>query len=670
MVDQFLSAFPNPCSSIQVCPLPFSPKRVGTNNGFSRRRNQVEIVGSHHESAPYPTASDGAEPVEGLPIDGERICSLSRTKLQKFFQRSDCGRNSALFETYFIKGSHPPKCLMCGKSIPFHAASDGDSRDESAPHVPEPPRARLRSMDSSRDHPARSGTGKMEGARQGLPIDGEVLCPLPRTELQKVFERSDCGRNTALFETYFVKGSHPPKCQVCGKLIPFHAASNESSGSRLATTQQGRNASLSSYSSASRDAPEGSGTEKEEDSRAECPVTRKELRRVFNLSKKEKNDALFEASFVKGSNPPRCLACGELMHVHLSRTSVSTEVQSETILDRQSAAIDSNSRRILCAAPQHWRDSVFRVLSYYNFKELDREQNPAEVVWQCAAAAEGLPPCNHALAAGSAYGTFHEDEVLALKAHLIEAHRIDVDSSFKQSPAAGPGQWSTSLFGCLVHPRSCVDCLCCYPFGISWCFPQSDTFDECMSRRLNRLTKHESEESTLCIFCQPFVSQPTLVVNGYNPELRECCWNGDLAIIMLSGGWALWLAISLFVGGTQALTSIFTLCGLPCQGMPPALLNDCYQHRRYLVEQEGIPESHLQSKLITLFCWPCSECQVWREFQSNGIWPGLCLCVGSDTDKAGMEPPNVRRALDQRIVPPIGPSPMGSPWTAKIFFRR
>jgi hypothetical protein len=510
---------------------------------------------------------------------------------------------------------------------------------------------------------------------EGLPIeDGESICSLSRMELQKVFERSDCGKNSALFETYFIKGSHPPRCLVCGKMVPFHAASdtearNESSpgffGRRRPKRSRGRNSM--------EDRPEEAVQEMEQHAKegCMCPVTRKELRRVFELSKKEKNDALFEATFVKGSNPPRCIACGELMHVHLSRTSVSRDGPSKTVLDEHTEAREANRRQILYAAPQHWRDSVFRVLSWYNFKGVDCE---SEVVWQCAAAGEGAPPCNHAIAAGRVFGqygcvTFREDEVLALKVHLIEAHRIDVDSSFKQASAGGPGQWSTSLFGCLGHPRSCVDCVCCYPFGISWWFPFADIAGDCMSRRLNLLTNHESEESTLCIFCQPFVSQPTLVVRGYNPAVSECTCKGVLFLILITtkGGYALWAMTSLFVGITQLLTSIFTLCGLPRQRMPPALLNDCYQHRRYLVEQQGIPESHLQSKLITLFCWPCSECQVWRELQSNGIWPGLCLCQGSDTDKAAMEPPNVRRALDQRLVAPIGPSPMGSPWTAKIF---
>ena len=56
-----------------------------------------------------------------------------------------------------------------------------------------------------------------------------------------------------------------------------------------------------------------------------------------------------------------------------------------------------------------------------------------------------------------------------------------------------------------------------------------------------------------------------------------------------------------------------------------------------------VPESATQTRLITLFCCPCSEVQQWRELRNSGIWPGLMCCTASAADKAAMEPSAVRQ---------------------------
>ena len=57
-----------------------------------------------------------------------------------------------------------------------------------------------------------------------------------------------------------------------------------------------------------------------------------------------------------------------------------------------------------------------------------------------------------------------------------------------------------------------------------------------------------------------------------------------------------------------------------------------------LVFSRLIDESPLQSKLTVLCCWPCAECQLWRELADAGRWPGLSCCAATDEELARMLP--------------------------------
>jgi hypothetical protein len=453
-----------------------------------------------------------------------------------------------------------------------------------------------------------------------------------------------------------------------------------------------------------------------------CQMSRDELKQLFEQSGYGSNAALFEAYFVKDTRPPLCVVCRNTIQLHTNpqgenreptnawAAQQKTELPDKTVYELQAqiaarAAEQGNEYPMPYPMPPHWRDSAFRVFSYYSFKEMDivfrNDQSPlVKAVWQCAAGPEGSP-CEHTvktdglrtlishahmknakaaraaqLAANASEQGFKlldmtPLEIDAMKLHLRELHGINVDAGI-DPVASNRAGWSTSLCSCMDHPKSCIDCLCCYPCGLScWCpIMEPLVREDCMILRLNKLTNHTSTECVPCLFCQAYTPKVGFTTRGHDPNqcLCNCCdvfaypfWG----FLMLTN---LWILTTPLVFASQLVASIFTLCGLPCQDMPPALHNDCYQHRRYLVEQQGIPESHLQSKLITLCCWPCSECQVWRELQHNGIWPGLCLFPGSTADRAALEPSTVHRrlAVSNRLAGPMGPSAMGSPLTARI----
>ena len=68
----------------------------------------------------------------------------------------------------------------------------------------------------------------------------------------------------------------------------------------------------------------------------------------------------------------------------------------------------------------------------------------------------------------------------------------------------------------------------------------------------------------------------------------------------------------------------------------------CYNRRRLLVRAVGASETRFETRCISIFCWPCSEVQQWREVMHSGVWPGLTLCTASDSDLAAMAPSAVR----------------------------
>ncbi len=450
-----------------------------------------------------------------------------------------------------------------------------------------------------------------------------------------------------------------------------------------------------------------------------CQVTRAELKQIFEQSGYGSNIALFDAYFVKDSRPPLCVVCRNPISMHLDNpqgesngmgnvlggTQPRVEKPDKTVAELRQIVLaynEKNSTRlpIPFAMPPQWLDSPFRVFSYYNFKDTDlifrNGQFPAvKAIWQCAAGSEEFP-CTftahtdglqilnpiiwkskrgahmdiNSINVGTQIYNPSKEHLDEMRKHLLEVHHIDVDANFRENFVRTRG-WNSELCGCTEHPGSCIDCLCCYPCGLNcWC-PLMDPFvrQHCMVARLNRITNNTANQMTICMFCQDYEHKNTFTVAAHDPSQSLCnacdvlCCYPVMGFTMFI---SLWIYTTPIVAITQLLTSIFTLCGLPCRSMPPALHNDCYQHRRYLVDQQGIDESHCKSKLISLFCWPCSECQVWRELQYNGIWPGLCLFSASAQERVLLEPATVRHRLVGRLVPPVGPSSMGSPEYARV----
>jgi hypothetical protein len=146
-----------------------------------------------------------------------------------------------------------------------------------------------------------------------------------------------------------------------------------------------------------------------------CQMSCDELKQLFQESGYGSNAALFEAYFVKDSRPPRCAACGNSIHLHTNNSQETREPTSDQqITEQPEQTMNELQNYIALRAidqgkayptpfpmPPHWRDSAFRVFSYYTFKKTEvlfqRDQRPVvKAVWQCAAGSEGHP-CEHTI---------------------------------------------------------------------------------------------------------------------------------------------------------------------------------------------------------------------------------------------------------------------------------
>jgi Cys-rich protein (TIGR01571 family) len=120
--------------------------------------------------------------------------------------------------------------------------------------------------------------------------------------------------------------------------------------------------------------------------------------------------------------------------------------------------------------------------------------------------------------------------------------------------------------------------------------------------------------------------------------------------------WFLFLPLHLVSG-------ILTCCGLPCTETPPPCFGE-YQLRRLVAEKHNIAESPLESKINTVFCYPCALAQTLREAESIGIWYGLTLCSGAQPDLARdwPQPPSFEKipGLARAMSTPAPPPPFAS----------
>ncbi len=326
------------------------------------------------------------------------------------------------------------------------------------------------------------------------------------------------------------------------------------------------------------------------------------LKQLFQESGYGSNAALFEAYFVKDSRPPRCAACGNSIHLHTSDSREEREPthpeSDQQICEQPEQTVNELQNYIALRAidqsktypspfpmPPHWRDSAFRVFSYYTFKKTEvlfrHGQSPVvKAVWQCAAGSEGHP-CEHTIKTDGLRDTLSshlktgtqcfkaatkpsfkileptEAEVSSLAEHLRLAHGINVNGVVESG--SGRGRWGSSLFGCLDHPNSCLDCLLCYPCGMScWCLSiEAFVGEECMVLRLNRLTNHTSQQCVPCLFCQPYQPRTGFVVYGHDPFqcLSDVFAYPLLGFLLVP---AIWIATTPLVFVTQLFTSLFT----------------------------------------------------------------------------------------------------------------
>jgi hypothetical protein len=186
------------------------------------------------------------------------------------------------------------------------------------------------------------------------------------------------------------------------------------------------------------------------------------------------------------------------------------------------------------------------------------------------------------------------DAVMQDTDHLQQAHGV----------AAFPMR-ENELMGCLGHPRSCIDCILCYPWFGGF------------AERLH---------CGLQFDCKP----------GQEPG-----WAGM--------NFQIWIFPACFGFFIVALgVTVLTGCSLCCdESVPPLAFWPCYTTRRKYMIREPV----WQSKLIASFCCPFSECQAFRwRVAVEGKWPELCCSEANDFERATLQAAISRRDPDRHRI--------------------
>jgi Cys-rich protein (TIGR01571 family) len=176
----------------------------------------------------------------------------------------------------------------------------------------------------------------------------------------------------------------------------------------------------------------------------------------------------------------------------------------------------------------------------------------------------------------------------AIAAHFAEQHQLE---------HAVVGRWSTDLTECCEDPKvACAYVACPYAFNTG-------------------------------------MSQ----VRFQGPDTVTC--TGECV-----AGYVIASPLLIFAETIIFVVSVVTACGFPCdsESVPPMSFKESYENRRALVGALGVDESAMRTRCTTVFCLPCSECQMFREQRNSGVWPGLLCCTASDRDRAIMAPSAVR----------------------------
>ena len=383
-----------------------------------------------------------------------------------------------------------------------------------------------------------------------------------------------------------------------------------------------------------------------------CNFSRAELNALLKDSNYGENQRAFEAYFRAapgGHGAPLCQSCGLTIADHsngalpaaggaaegtvvASGPMIMLQHVNVTLAEtlRRSNANRENTlaeHRLLQEYPEHWMDYAWyhRLLVFDSWNGVAMHRNGCKM--RCVHTGSDGHECGATFdvvgvltdAGGLIDFSPHAD----IKEHMRAAHGI-VDPVDERSAARR--SWSSGLLACGSHPRSCCDCIFCYP---------------CVN--LIAPTNHAGFCCRLESF--PSVDAKTtgqLAIHGYDPAAINCSgW--DLCNVLMLPGSLHATAFGLLVTAVSLVASIVTICGLPCEGVPIFMCYPCYSHRRDLVLKRGIDEHHAVSKLTVLFCFPCSECQVWRELYDSGVWPGLCCSTANAEEVAWMEPEAVRR---------------------------
>ena len=194
----------------------------------------------------------------------------------------------------------------------------------------------------------------------------------------------------------------------------------------------------------------------------------------------------------------------------------------------------------------------------------------------------------------------------SLEAHFRDAHRIS-----HTPPAATNGRWTTGLDDCCAEPSVACSWLafpCGIPCGMS--NGRGQSFCEALDR------------------AAPNDKASQIFVRQFDRDGTHCAFGGMAASALFT-----FMAVPFIVTG--AVFSVLCCCGEPCDG-PPLVCVSCYTRRRDIVQAIGAEESPSATRWITVCCWPCSECQQWRELRNSGVWPGLLCCTASEQDRALM----------------------------------
>jgi len=244
--------------------------------------------------------------------------------------------------------------------------------------------------------------------------------------------------------------------------------------------------------------------------------------------------------------------------------------------------------------PEHWRRMYLYTLVGMDSETRGGEDNAQRVdfgVYQCQMPrGPDKPVCGDVIRDRFASGA-------DLESHAASFHGVS-----KLPPAFGPRTrrrpWSSSLFGCLDDPASCLDCLAC-----PLCF-------------IGRMEKIASTGIRWEKGVTPYTTEYRNRSSGVTDECCEVC-----------------VGFTIFLPVIAAFFPL-TCCGFIDTSEDSWVCCVSFDSPLFIRNANNLSESVCCTKLKMLMCCPLVACQTYREMRHAGVNPGLTCSARDEADEA------------------------------------